>query len=262
MILIEKEWQDYKDSKTLYKLKVLALFVLLVNIGWHVYKFTFSALQSGVSLNFIYIEEISISWSDILLFFNMTSLYFFLPVVILSNVGAVSKTKMKNSHFFATGVSREAMGAVKIALSVFIPVIVYAFTSIVVCMIANFFFPNSPMVINNTNISLSLTELYVRPLVQVPFMLMCISIALLAEQVGKDKLISIFFFFCGFLILFAVLGLSSVMRDGILEVLDYVFFNTSTLNVQKFILGELLFSCVFMIAFTLSVLRYAKEAKI
>lgn len=262
MILFEKEWQDYKDSKTLYKLKVLALFVLLVNIGWHIYVFTLSALQSGIDFNFIYIAEIAISWVDIIKVFNATSVCFFLPIVILSNVGAVSKTKMKNSHFFATGVSKEGMGAVKIALSVFVPIIVYAFIAIIICVVANFFFPNTPFVVDNVNVTLSTLGLYLRPLSQVPFMLMCIAIALLAEQVGKDKLISIFFFFTGFIMIFAVLGLSSVMRDGIIEVFNYTFFASATINTQKFILGELLFSCIFMIAFTLSVMRYAKVAKI
>lgn len=262
MLLFEKEWQDYKDSKTLYKLKVLALFVLLVNIGWHIYIFTLSALQSGISFDFIYIAQISVSWADIITVFNVTSIFFFMPIVILANVGAVSKTKMKNSHFFATGVSKEGMGAVKIALSVFIPIFVYAFITIIICVVANFFFPNTPFVVDNVNVTLSTLELYLRPLSQVPFMLMCIAIALLAEQVGKDKLISIFFFFTGFIMIFAALGLSSVMREGIIEVFNYTFFQSATINIQKFILGELLFSCIFMITFTLSVMRYAKVARI
>ncbi len=262
MILIEKEWQDYKDSKTLYKLKVLALFVLVINSCWHIYSFILTMLQSGVLMDFIHISEISISWGDILLVFNCIGLIFFLPMIILSNVGAASQTKMKNSHFFATGVSKEAMGVVKIGLSVFIPIIVYAFLSVAVCMIANFLFENSPILIDNTNVTISTLELYLRPFAQVPFMLMCISIALLAEQLGKDKLVSIFFFFIGFVTLFAILGLSSMMRDGITEVFGYVFFQSPTLNLQKFILGQLLFMCIFTIAFTFSVIRYARNKKI
>lgn len=246
----------------MYKLKVLALFTLLLNVGWHVYSFVLSGLESGFLLSFIYLDQISISWGDILYIFNITSLLFFLPVVIFSNVGAVSKTKLKNSHFFATGVSREGMGIVKIGLRVFIPILVYAFISIIVSMIANFFFDNTAIVIENYNMTLSLMELYLRPLAQVPLMLMCISISLIAEQMGKDKLISLFFSFIGFMILFAIMGLSSVMRDGILEVLKYIFFASATLNLQKFILGQLLFLCIFTIAFTLSVMRYAKNKRI
>lgn len=262
MILLDKEWQDYKDSKTLYKLKVLALFTLLLNVGWHVYSFVLSGLESGFLLSFIHIEEISISWGDILYIFNMISVFFFLPIVVLSNVGTISKTKMKNSHFFAAGVSREALGAIRIALRVFIPMLVYTFISVAVCMVANFFFDNSIIVIDNYNLQISLLELYLRPFAQVPFMMMCISIALLADQLGRDRLVSIFFFFIGFLLLFALLGLSSLMREGIFEVLNYVFFLSATQDLQRFILGELLFLCIFMIAFTLSVMRYAKSKKI
>ncbi len=262
MILIEKEWQEYKDSRTLYKLKVIALFTLLLNVGWHIYSYVLSNLESGFLLSFIYIKEISISWSDILLVFNITSLLFFLPMVILSNAGTVSRTKLKNSHFFATGVSREAMGVVKMGLRVFIPIFIYAIISVIVSAVANFFFENTAIVIDNYNITLSLTELYLRPLSQIPFILMCISVSLIAEQVGKDKLISMFFSFIGFMILFAIMGLSSVMRDGITEVMKYVLFSSATLNLQKFILGQLLFLCIFVICFTLSVIRYSKNKRI
>ncbi len=262
MILIEKEWQDYKDTKTLYKIKVVAFFTLLINIGWHIYSFVLSGLESGFMLDFIHISEMLTSWGDALYVFNLTSVFFFLPIVILSNVGTVSRTKLNNSHFFATGVSKETMGLSKIALRVFIPILIYTFISFTTSVIANFLLDNKIIVIANFNHEVTLLELYLRPLTQIPFMMMCIAIALIAEQIGRDKLVSIFFFFIAFVFMFAIMGLSFIMREAIAEVMKYIFFQTATFHPQKFILGQLLFMCIFIIAFTLSVIRYARNKRI
>ncbi len=262
MILIEKEWQDYKDSKALYKIEVLALFLLLLNIGVHIYNFVLAKIEAGYSLDFIYILDFSLSWGEILRVFNISTVVFFLPIVVLTNVGSVSKTKLKNAHFFATGVSREAMGFVKIGMRIFVPIVAYCFVSVIICAIANFVFDNDVIVIGGYNLSLGIMDLYVRPAGQIPFMLMCISIALLAEQLGRDRLISIFLLFMGLLALFAVMGLSTIVREAIAEVYNYVFFASATINAQSYILGQLMFLCIFTIAFTLSVIRFSRNKRI
>ena len=259
MLLVEKEWQELKNSKLLRKYILISLCFLLFNILIHLYGFLTDYISSGLVLGFWSFESFEIPWARSLYIFNLTSLVFYLPCCLLVNVGTFGQDGKTNSHIYACDVKRESLGSVKIGMRLFIQTSLFILSSFIMSAASNLLFTNELVMIGEIAIELTALDIYLRPLAILPCFLAILSIGMFSEQTGKDRFESMLMIFVWLVIAFMALSMNNLFRNAFMEIVNYIFLAQHEIDLQEFILGEMLLILIAILMFALSIYKYKNK---